>query len=112
MKNNHFSYIELQSTDIEATKKFYSTVFGWTFVDYGPDYVSFSKSGVDGGFAKVDSIMRGGTLLVLYHKDLNFIKNEIISHGGRITKDVFGFPGGKRFHFSDPSGNELAVWSE
>ena len=112
MKNNHFSYIELQSTNIGETKKFYSAAFNWVFTDYGPDYASFSNSGVDGGFAKVNSLTGSGTLLVLYHQDLGLIRKQIIDHGGKIVKDIFAFPGGKRFHFTDPSGNELAVWSE
>lgn len=112
MKSTPIDYIEFKSTDLEKTKMFYSDVFGWSFTDYGPTYTSFSKSGVAGGFELTDQPITNGALVVLYHKDLVNIKDRIINLGGSITKDIFKFPGGKRFHFTDPSGNELAIWSE
>lgn len=112
MKNNHIQYIEMQSTDLGATKKFYTGAFGWSFTDYGDSYVAFSDAGMDGGFEKVDEVTQGGVLVILYHKDLTVVQEAIVANGGAISKDTFTFPGGKRFHFIDPSGNELAVWSE
>jgi predicted enzyme related to lactoylglutathione lyase len=111
-KNNHINYIEFKARDLEKIKQFYTTAFGWTFTDYGPSYASFSEGGLDGGFEKTDAEIVNGTLIVLYHKDLKLIKQKIIEAGGKITKDIFSFPGGRRFHFTDPSGNELAIWSE
>ncbi len=112
MKNNHIDYIEFQAADLEGIKAFYNKLFGWTFTDYGPDYVSFTGSGVDGGFRRTDDPVVNGVLVVLYHTDLEGLKMEIIEAGGTLAKDIFSFPGGRRFHFLDPGGNELAVWSE
>lgn len=112
MKNNHIDYIEFKAKDLEEIKRFYHLSFGWLFTDYGPTYVSFSKSGISGGFEKTEENITSGTLIVLYHQDLKSIKDKIIKSGGTISKDIFSFPGGRRFHFIDPSGNELAVWSE
>lgn len=105
-------YIEFASTDLVATKVFYSAVFGWTFTDYGPEYTSFADGRLAGGFALEPEVVRGGPLVVVYAVDLEVVQSKIRPHGGRVTRDVFEFPGGRRFHFTDPSGNELAVWSE
>ena len=110
--NNHINYIEFKAKDLEKIKAFYSQVFGWTFTDYGPTYVAFSESGLEGGFEKTEENTMNGALVVLYHKDLNSAKSEIIKANGKISKDIFAFPGGHRFHFTDPAGNELAVWSD
>lgn len=112
MQDNHINYIEFKCTDIAATKAFYSQSFGWKFKDYGPSYSSFSDSGVYGGFEKTEEKIQNGVLVVLYHHQLTEIKEKIIQNGGKISEDIFIFPGGRRFHFLDPSGNELAVWSE
>jgi predicted enzyme related to lactoylglutathione lyase len=112
MDDNNIQYIEFQATDLERMKGFYSSVFGWTFTDYGDDYTAFEDSGVSGGFAKAESVTRGGPLVVLYHKELELARENIINGGGEISKDIFSFPGGRRFHFTDPSNNELAVWSD
>lgn len=116
-KANHhkINYIEFHSTDIERTKKFYATVFGWSFVDYGPDYVSFQGAGIDGGFIKSDAhseARKGEPLVVLYSTDLAATEIAIRMEGGGIVVPPFEFPGGRRFHFSDGVGNVLAVWSE
>tara|TARA_R110000787_G_scaffold268693_2_gene375271 strand:+ start:266 stop:613 length:348 start_codon:yes stop_codon:yes gene_type:complete len=111
-KNNHISYIEFRANNLESIKLFYATCFNWKFTDYGPDYTSFSESGIQGGFEKLEDKIVNGVLIVLYHTDLDSIKNKIITEGGSITKKIFSFPGGKRFQFTDPSGNELAVWSD
>jgi predicted enzyme related to lactoylglutathione lyase len=106
------NYIEFKSTNIKATQTFYTLAFGWKFTDFGPDYTSFENSGVKGGFQKTDEKITNGILVVLYHKKLEEIRDTIQSLGAEISKDISPFPGGKRFHFIDPSGNELAVWSE
>jgi len=112
MKTTPIDYIEFKSADIEQTKIFYSNTFGWTFTDYGPNYTAFSGSGVAGGFELTTEPIVNGVLVVLYHENLEEIQEHIISVGGIISKEIFEFPGGKRFHFTDPSGNELAIWSE
>jgi predicted enzyme related to lactoylglutathione lyase len=112
--NNHkINYIEFVSTNIERTKKFYSTAFGWSFEDWGPEYISFSSTGagIDGGFRSGIAPI-GSPLVVLYSTDLAATQEAIVAAQGTITVPTFDFPGGKRFHFSDGAGNELAVWSE
>jgi predicted enzyme related to lactoylglutathione lyase len=114
--NNHkINYIEFASTDIGQTKQFYSSVFGWTFEDWGPEYVSFAGAGIDGGFRKgavKDEGHEDGPLVILYATDLEATGQAIVAAGGAITLPVFEFPGGRRFHFSDGAGNLLGVWSE
>lgn len=112
MDHHHVNYIELSATDIPATKEFYSKAFGWTFTDWGPGYVSFENSGLGGGFAKTESNRTGGPLVILYSNALEASQQAVESLGGRISKPIFSFPGGRRFHFLDPNGNELAVWSD
>ena len=110
--NNHINYIEFKSTDLEATKTFYSNAFAWQFTDYGDTYIAFENSGLQGGFEKTNQPIINGTLVVLHHNDLEGIKSKLIQLGATISVDIFSFPGGKRFQFLDPSGNELAIWSE
>lgn len=115
LKSEKIHYLELPAKDIEIVKTFYSGVFDWSFVDYGDEYVAFNDAGLAGGFYQSDlksTTDKGGVLVVLYSDDLAKTQTEIESAGGKITKPVFSFPGGKRFHFSDPNGNELAVWSK
>jgi predicted enzyme related to lactoylglutathione lyase len=104
--------VELSATDIPATKAFYSKAFGWTFTDWGPDYVSFENSGLGGGFRKEETNRAGGPLVILYSTALEETQRIVEAAGGRIAKPIFSFPGGRRFHFLDPNGNELAVWSD
>ncbi|HUX43271.1 MAG TPA: VOC family protein [Terracidiphilus sp.] len=117
-ENHHaINYIEFASTDIEATKRFYSTVFGWSFQDYGPDYTSFDAgaAGVSGGFYRAGAhpdLPKNAPLVVLYSADLKATESAIGAAGGSIVVPPFEFPGGRRFHFSDGCGNVLAVWSE
>jgi uncharacterized protein len=108
---NQIDYIELPATQIDATKQFYSAVFGWKFEDYGPDYTSFSDGRIAGGFS---AGMPGGrgVLVVIYSGDLAATQQKVAQAGGTIAKEIFSFPGGRRFHFTDPNGNELAVWSD
>ena len=108
--NNYINYIEFKAKNLEEVKTFYTKVFGWTFTDYGPNYTAFSSSGLEGGFEKTDAKIVNGVLVVLYHDNLDAIKKEVLDANGKISVDIFSFPGGKRFQFLDPSGNELAVW--
>ncbi|MEP1151664.1 MAG: VOC family protein [Balneola sp.] len=112
MKNVPINYIELKATDLEAVKKFYQQVFGWTFTDYGPTYTAFSNSGVEGGFEKTDEEIVNGVLVVLHHENLEVIQAEVEKAGGKVSVPIFTFPGGRRFQFLDPAGNELAIWTE
>jgi predicted enzyme related to lactoylglutathione lyase len=113
--HHKITYIELTTTDIARTKKFYSTVFAWSFQDWGPDYIGFAGAGIDGGFTKGDPQAAQGKsspLVVLYSTDLKATEAAIVAAGGSIVVPTFEFPGGRRFHFSDGAGNLLAVWSE
>lgn len=112
-QNNTINYIELPAADMERTKKFYNAAFGWDFTDYGANYASFSGAGVDGGFTtETEASGSRGVLVVLYHQELEQTEQKIKELGCEIAKPIFAFPGGRRFHFVDPNGNELAVWSE
>lgn len=111
-QDRRVDYIEFGTTDIEAIKRFYSGVFGWEFIDYGPTYTSFLDGRMTGGFDATTEVSTGGPLVILYALDLESIEASVLEHGGQIVRDIFDFPGGRRFHFQDPSGNELAVWSD
>lgn len=111
-QDRRVDYIEFPSTDMEETKRFYSTVFGWGFVDYGPDYMSFADGRLNGGFRLEPAVTAGGPLVVIYATHLEDIEATIRANGGQIVMEIFEFPGGRRFHFADPSGNELAIWSD
>ena len=115
--NRKINYVEFVSTDVARSKQFYSAAFGWSFDDWGPDYISFQAAGVgiDGGFRKGEAQTErqtGSPLVVLYATDLAATEAAIVAAGGAITVPTFEFPGGRRFHFNDRAGNELAVWSE
>jgi len=112
IRDNHISYVEFKAKDLEGIKEFYTNCFHWSFTDYGATYTAFSESGLQGGFEKTEEVIVNGALIVLYHKNLDTVKSSIIKSGGEISKDIFSFPGGHRFHFIDPDGNELAVWSD
>ena len=114
-KHHKIDYVEFPAGDLAATKAFFRTVFNWSFQDYGPEYTSFSDSGIAGGFFKSEmhaAAESGSALIVLYSKDLEDTYSKAVEAGARIVKDIFSFPGGRRFHFMEPSGNEFAVWSE
>ena len=109
------NYVELPAKDLAATKAFFQSVFGWSFVDYGPEYTAFSDQGLDGGFFKSDlasSTQNGAALIVFYSNQLEATLAKVEKAGGSIVRPIFSFPGGRRFHFTEPSGNEFAVWSE
>lgn len=110
--DRRIDYIEFPATDISATKRFYHDIFGWTFEDYGPEYTSFVDGRLAGGFWTAPKVHAGGALIVIYASDLQGTEAKVKAAGGTIVKPIFPFPGGRRFHFTDPNGNELAVWSE
>ena len=113
--NLKLNYVEFPSSDITATNLFFEKAFNWSFQDYGPDYSSFSDQGLDGGFYKSDltpTVANGSALLILLSDNLETSLSNIELAGGEITKAIFSFPGGSRFHFLEPGGNELAVWSK
>ncbi|NGN97541.1 VOC family protein [Grimontia sp. S25] len=115
--NQHgkLNYVEFPARDLLATKSFFSEAFGWTFTDYGPDYTAFSDQGLDGGFFRAEmcsETSNGGALLVFYSESLEQTEINVKQTGGKIVKPIFDFPGGRRFHFTEPSGNEFAVWSD
>ncbi|HJS16416.1 MAG TPA: VOC family protein [Rheinheimera sp.] len=114
-KDGKLNYVEFPAKDLTATKAFFNEAFDWSFVDYGPDYVAFSDQGLDGGFFRSEQCSTnatGGALLVFYSADIKATLAKVQQHGGIVIKDIFDFPGGCRFHFTEPSGNEFAVWSE
>jgi predicted enzyme related to lactoylglutathione lyase len=115
MSHEHHAidYIEISVTDMDASKRFYGEAFGWTFNDYGPSYAGIAgKEREVGGLAVADEVRGGGPLVVLFSSDLDATVSAVKAAGGTLVKEPFVFPGGRRFHFADPSGNELAVWSE
>lgn len=115
--NEHekINYVEFPSNNLSQTKAFFSQVFAWEFVDYGPDYTAFSNQGLNGGFYKAQahsSTRNGAALVVFYSRDLESTLVKVQEAGGSLVKPIFSFPGGRRFHFCEPSGNEFAVWSD
>ncbi|WP_125780523.1 VOC family protein [Pseudoalteromonas rubra] len=115
MTHHTLNYVEFAAADLAGTQTFFESVFGWQFQSYGPEYVAFSESGLEGGFFLSDvaaSQAQGAPLLVLYSDDLEQTQQAIEQAGATINKAIFSFPGGRRFHFIEPSGNELAVWSD
>ncbi|WP_199899371.1 VOC family protein [Sneathiella glossodoripedis] len=108
------NYIEFPLTDPGATQHFYHVLFGWEFTNWGPDYISFTGAGVEGGFNRQSGVTatKPGVLVVLYSTQLEDICERIKEIGGQILQPIYEFPGGRRFHFADPNGNELAIWSD
>ena len=105
-------YIEFGATDLGSTKQFYQQVFGWRFQDYGPDYTSFEDGRLSGGFTTDAPVRPANPLVVMYANHLEEIATKVKQAGGKIVRETYSFPGGRRFHFSDPNGNELAVWTD
>lgn len=108
-------YLELPARDFDAVQDFYEKAFDWTFVDYGPTYRAFNDGKLDGGFHKSDACSTsadGAALIIIYAADLEAARERVLASGGTLVKEIFSFPGGRRFHFADPNGNELAVWSD
>lgn len=109
------NYVEFPAKDINAAKAFFTAAFNWTFTDYGPDYTAFENQGLDGGFFTSDqttSTKDGSALVVFYSNALEKTQTKIENAGGTIIQEIFTFPGGRRFHFADPNGNEYAAWSD
>jgi len=114
-KHETINYVEFPARDLAATKAFFAQVFAWQFEDYGPDYMAFSGAGLDGGFFRADLASRtdnGAALIVFYSEDLEATQSKVEAAGGVVVKPTFSFPGGRRFQFTEPSGNECAVWSD
>jgi uncharacterized protein len=105
-------YCEFKTPDVAASKTFFSTVFGWRFTDYGPDYTSFQDGRLTGGFQRGEAPASAQPLIVLFSRPLEATEARVVAAGGRITVPIHTFPGGRRFHFRDPAGLELAVWSD
>jgi uncharacterized protein len=110
--DRRIDYIEFSVTSVPEAKRFYGEAFGWSFEDYGPEYASFADGRLNGGFQKASRVAAGGPLVVIYAFDLEAQERRVRQGGGAIVRAIFSFPGGRRFHFTDPSGNELAVWSD
>ncbi len=112
MSKTHHSidYVEFSSDNLTKTRALYGGAFGWQFTDYGPDYTCPTNAGLDGGFFASETPAK--PLVVLYSSDLAASLQSVTANGGKITRNIFDFPGGRRFHFTDPAGNELAVWSD
>jgi len=112
--NDTINYIELPMSKKAETEAFYKQAFGWSFTDWGPDYISFEGAGIDGGFNRESGVTVSppGILVILYADSLSVAQANIERAGGTIVRAVYDFPGGQRFHFEDPNGNQLAVWSE
>jgi len=115
--NQHekINYVEFPAKDLTATKTFFQSVFGWSFTDYGPEYTAFENQGLDGGFFQSDlvsSTANGAALIIVYSDQLEATLAKVEQAGGSIIKPIYSFPGGRRFHFAEPSGNEFAVWGK
>ena len=109
------NYVEFPANDFDLIQAFYEKAFGWRFTDYGPDYRAFSDGNLEGGFYKSkqhSSTGNGAALVILYAHNLEAALDRVVKAGGAIVTDIFDFPGGKRFQFADPNGNQLAVWSD
>lgn len=114
-KHEKIDYVEFPAKDIETTKTFFAEIFSWAFTDYGPEYTAFVNEGLNGGFFKsnlIASVATGSALIVFYSQNLEQTQTKIEKAKGEIIKPIFSFPGGRRFHFADPNGNEYAVWSD
>ena len=115
MKHEKLDYVEFAARDLDATKAFFNRVFNWTFTDYGEAYTAFDHQGIMGGFYQASLASdpsRGGALLVFYSRNIENTMSKITAASGEIVRPIFEFPGGRRFHFIEPSGNEFAVWSD
>lgn len=114
-RSDKINYLELPSLNPQGSKAFFSAVFGWTFVDYGPDYLAFFDAGLEGGFYRAPQVAttaQGGALVVLRSDNLEQSLTAVAAAGVTITKAIFSFPGGRRFQFLEPGGNEFAVWAK
>lgn len=114
-QHEKLNYVEFPAVDLDATMVFFERVFEWRFEKYGPDYCAFDQQGIEGGFFRSElsaSTENGSALLVFFSKNIEATQSKIEKAGGKIIKPIFDFPGGRRFHFCEPSGNEFGVWAE
>ena len=114
-EHEKINYVEFPASNLSATKEFFTTVFGWAFEDFGQEYTAFSNEGLDGGFFQSDLSSKtdtGGAMIVFYSDNLEQTREKIEAAGGKIIRETFTFPGGRRFQFAEPSGNEFSVWSD
>lgn len=110
---NRIDYVEIPVTDLQKTREFFSSLFGWSFQAWGDEYMSFNDGRLDGGFRlSPEPAPSTGVLLVFFSEDLERDVERVKSLGARITQEIFAFPGGRRFHFIDPAGTEYAMWAE
>jgi len=107
---SRLNYVELPATDMAKTRKFYEAAFGWALVEFGPTYAATTTNDVDIGLQADRADAPRAPLPIVHVENLEAALKTVIAAGGAITKPIFSFPGGKRFHVRDPSGNELAVW--
>jgi uncharacterized protein len=109
-------YVELTVPDLEQAKRFYTDAFGWGFTDYGPAYAGIRNASGDGEVGGLrhdpEGPRPGGPLVLLFSNDLDATVAAVEAAGGRVVQPPYEFPGGRRFHFRDTSGNELGAWSE
>ncbi|GGG89708.1 VOC family protein [Silvibacterium dinghuense] len=109
MSQNPIVYLELPSTNLTELKHFYGSLFGWSFQDWGGDYATMHGSGLEGGLNGHAGSRTKAPLAILETKELEVMQDRVKAAGGEITVPIFAYPGGRRFHFRDPQGNELAV---
>ncbi|MDH3304778.1 MAG: VOC family protein [Gammaproteobacteria bacterium] len=110
---NRIDYVEIPVTDLKKTREFFTSLFGWSFQEWGDEYMSFSDGRLDGGFRQsAEPAPSAGVLLVFFSENLERDVQRVKDFGGTITQDIFSFPGGRRFHFVDPAGTEYAIWAE
>ena len=110
---NRIDYVEIPVTDVPRARAFLEAMFGWTFREWGDDYLSFSDGRLNGGVRKADETAPAtGVLLVFYIADLERDVERVKELGGTISQDIFSFPGGISFHLVDPAGTEFAIWSD
>lgn len=110
---NQIDYIEIPSTDLGKSREFFGALFGWSFQDWGPEYMSFNDGRLDGGFRySTEAAPATGVLVVFFSSDIERDRDRVVELGATISQDIFEFPGGRRFHFVDPTGNEYAIWAE
>ena len=110
---NRVDYIEIPTTDIGKAKAFFAELMGWEFQDWGPEYASFNDGRLDGGLRYSDEpAPASGVLVVFFSNDIERDRDRVVALGGSISQDIFEFPGGRRFHFLDTTGNEYAIWAE
>ena len=112
---NSIDYIEMPSSDLAATKAFFAALWGWKFQDYGPDYIAVDDGRIAGGFFRAQETWPSTAacpLVIFYTAELEMSRADVVRLGGEMTRDIFEFPGGRRFHFRAPGTGEFAVWSD